>query len=290
MRILITGYKGFIGQNMVKALADHDLSLYEWGDPDYDLSGLDMVIHLGAISDTRCENWPALRRQNVDFTTTLMKRCQTHRVPLQIASSASVYGLHNTTFKESDPVAPANMYARSKAMVEAYFKQMKPVSPVQLFRYFNVYGPHEDHKGEQASPFHKFRQQAEQGEIRIFEGSDEFRRDFVPVQTVIDIHKAFFDIPQSGIWNVGTGTARSFLSVAQEVGGPIVAVPMPSGLKSSYQRYTQADLGKLHETLSHKVLNDRPLHRTSCNTDSRKARQDRSQDGAGFGVARPCTG
>jgi len=250
MRILITGYKGFIGQNMVEALADHELSLYEWGEPDYDLSGLDMVIHLGAISDTRCEDWPALRRQNVDFTTNLMKRCQTHRVPLQIASSASVYGLNNTTFKETDPTAPANMYARSKAMVESYFKQMKPVSPVQLFRYFNVYGAHEDHKGDQASPFHKFKEQAKQGAIRVFEGSDEFKRDFVPVQKVIDVHKAFFKVPKSGIWNVGTGIARSFLSVAEEVGGPIVAVPMPSDLKSTYQRYTQADLGELHRILS----------------------------------------
>jgi len=250
MRILITGYKGFIGQNMVKALADHELSLYEWGEPDYDLAELDMVIHLGAISDTRCEDWPALRRQNVDFTTNLMKRCQTHRVPLQIASSASVYGLNNTTFKESDPTAPANMYARSKAMVESYFKQMQPVSPVQLFRYFNVYGPHEDHKGDQASPFHKFQQQAKQGVIRVFEGSDEFKRDFVPVQTVIDVHKAFFKVPKSGIWNVGTGIAKSFLSVAEEVGGPVVAVPMPSDLKSTYQRYTQADLGELHRILS----------------------------------------
>jgi ADP-L-glycero-D-manno-heptose 6-epimerase len=134
-------------------------------------------------------------------------------------------------------------------MVESYFKQMKPVSPVQLFRYFNVYGPHEDHKGDQASPFHKFQKQAEQGEIRLFEGSDEFKRDFVPVQTVIDVHKAFFKVPKSGIWNVGTGIARSFLSVAEEVGGPIVAVPMPSDLKSTYQRYTQADLTELNKEL-----------------------------------------
>ena len=249
MRILITGYKGFIGQNMVQALCDHELSLYEWGEPDYDLSSLDMVIHLGAISDTRCEDWTALRRQNVDFTTNLMKRCQIHRVPLQIASSASVYGLNNTTFKESDPVAPANMYARSKAMVESYFKQMQPVSPVQLFRYFNVYGPHEDHKGDQASPFHKFKEQAKTGAIRLFDGSAEFKRDFVPVQTVIDTHKAFFNVKQSGIWNVGTGTARSFLSVAQEVGGPIVVIDMPSELKCSYQRYTQADLTELNKEL-----------------------------------------
>jgi ADP-L-glycero-D-manno-heptose 6-epimerase len=251
MRILITGYKGFIGQNMVKALDDHELSLYEWGEPAYDLSGLDMVIHLGAISDTRCQDWTALKQQNVDFTITLIDRCQKHGIPLQIASSASVYGLNNTTFKESDPVAPANMYALSKVLVERYFHEITPTAPVQLFRYFNVYGPHEDHKGDQASPFHKFREQAKAGVIKIFEGSADFKRDFVPVQTVIDVHKAFFNMPQSGIWNVGTGIARSFLSVAEEIGGPIVAVPMPSDLKSTYQRYTQADLGELHKALEH---------------------------------------
>jgi ADP-L-glycero-D-manno-heptose 6-epimerase len=249
MRILITGYKGFIGQNMVEALADHELSLYEWGEANYDLVDQDIVVHLGAISDTRCQDWPALKRQNVDFTIDLIDRCQTHGIPLQIASSASVYGLDNTTFKESDPVAPANMYAQSKAMVEQYFHGITPTSPVQLFRYFNVYGPHEDHKGDQASPFHKFREQAKAGAIRVFEGSNEFKRDFVPVQTVIDTHKAFFNIPKSGIWNVGTGIARSFLSVAKQIGGPIITVPMPSELRLTYQRYTKADLTELNKDL-----------------------------------------
>jgi hypothetical protein len=71
----------------------------------------------------------------------------------------------------------------------------------------------------------------------------------VPVQTVIDVHKAFFKVPQSGIWNIGTGIARSFLSVAEEVGGPIVSVPMPSDLKLTYQKYTQANLEQLNKVL-----------------------------------------
>ncbi len=140
MRILITGYKGFIGQNMVKAFADHELSVCEWGD-EYSLYGIDRVIHLGAISDTRCNDWVALRKQNVSFTINLMERCQFYKVPLQIASSASVYGPNNTTFRETDPVNPANLYAESKALIEQYFHTMKPVSPIQIFRYFNVYGP-----------------------------------------------------------------------------------------------------------------------------------------------------
>lgn len=249
MRILITGYKGFIGQNMVKALCDHDLSLYEWGEEPYQLNGIEQVIHLGAISDTRCTDWAALDQQNVDFTIDLMERCQRSKIPLQIASSASVYGLSNTTFRETDPMEPANIYARSKSNIENYFSQMLPVSPIQLFRYFNVYGPHEDHKGDQASPFHKFKQQSLNGNIKLFEGSDKFKRDFVPVQTIIDVHKAFFNIPRSGVWNIGTGVARSFLSVAQEIGGQITTIPMPGDLKSTYQSFTLANLEKLNKTL-----------------------------------------
>ena len=249
MRILITGYKGFIGQNMVKALEGHTLSYYEWGEPEYDLSNLDLVIHLGAISDTRCRDWAALKRQNIDFTINLIDQCQHLNLPLQISSSASVYGLKNTTFKETDLPDPANMYAQSKGIIENYFNQIQPTSPIQLFRYFNVYGPHEDHKGDQASPFHKFKLLSVEGCIKLFEGSNEFKRDFVPVQTVIDIHKAFFNIKESGIWNIGSGIARSFLSVAEEIGGPIEFIPMPEDLKSGYQAFTKANLDKLNNTL-----------------------------------------
>ena len=148
---------------------------------------------------------------------------------------------------------PANMYALSKSIVENYFNQMLPVSPIQLFRYFNVYGPHEDHKGDQASPFHKFKQQSLNGSIKLFEGSDSFKRDFVPVQTVIDTHKAFFNIPKSGVWNIGTGVARSFQSVAEEIGGPITTIPMPEDLRSTYQSFTQANLEKLNKTLEDSI-------------------------------------
>lgn len=255
MRILITGYKGFIGQNMVKALAHHDLDLCEWGDK-YSLYGIDRVIHLGAISDTRCDDWVALRKQNVGFTITLMERCQKYGIPIQIASSASVYGPNNTTFKESDPVAPSNLYAESKALIEQYFKTMRPGSPVQLFRYFNVYGPHEDHKGDQASPFHKFREQAKTGVIKLFEGSQDFKRDFVPVEKVIDVHQRFFNIFESGIWNIGTGKTMSFEDVARlaisEIPAKIQYIPMPKNL-TGYQKYTCADTTKLSRALNERV-------------------------------------
>jgi ADP-L-glycero-D-manno-heptose 6-epimerase len=126
-------------------------------------------------------------------------------------------------------------------------------SPVQFFRYFNVYGPHEDHKGDQASPFHKFREQAKTGTIKIFEGSENFKRDFVPVESLINNHVRFFDIDESGIWNVGTGEATSFADVSRmvslEIPSKIETIPMPEDIKAGYQKFTQADLTKLNRTL-----------------------------------------
>lgn len=245
MRILVTGYKGFIGQNMIRGLLDHDLHLCDWGD-SYSLHKIDRVIHLGGISDTTCQDWAALRKQNVEFSVVLMERCKSRGIPIQIASSASVYGPNNTTFKETDPVAPANRYAESKAMMEAYYHRMHPASPVQIFRYFNVYGPFEDHKGGQASPQHKFRGVKE---VELFEGSEEIKRDFVPVETVVDVHKKFLNIPESGIWNIGTGVATSFAQVARDAGAKIRYKPMPEELKYGYQAYTRADTCSLNDTL-----------------------------------------
>ena len=251
MRILITGHKGFIGQNMVKALSNHELSLFEWGDKDMSLD-VDRVIHLGAISDTRCTDWSALFLQNYLFTTNLVSQCVKRNIPIQIASSASVYG-NSTSFKETDTPEPLNLYAKSKRMCEDACLAMGRNSPVQFFRYFNVYGPHEDHKGDQASPFHKFREQAKTGTIKIFEGSENFKRDFVPVESLINNHVRFFDIDESGIWNIGTGEAISFADVARmvslEIPAKIETIPMPEDIKAGYQKFTQADLTKLNRTL-----------------------------------------
>ena len=126
---------------------------------------------------------------------------------------------------------------------------------MQGFRYFNVYGPGEDHKGNQASPYHQFTQQAKNnGVIKLFENCDQYLRDFVHVNRIIDIHEKFLSVKNSGVWNIGTGTAKSFLAVANEViqkyPARIEYIPMPEILKQSYQTYTCADLTYLHETLN----------------------------------------
>jgi len=251
MKILITGYKGFIGQNMVNALrADHELSVYEWGDPVPDFNGLDWVIHLGAISSTTETDVEKVMKQNHDFSCLILLACLEHGVNLQYASSASVYGL-TSDFNEISPLHPMSPYAWSKYLFDRHVDSQNFTSiRVQGFRYFNVYGPYEDHKGDQASPHHKFEKQAkETGVIKLFEGSENYLRDFVHVDTVVDVHEKFFHVEESGIWNVGTGHATSFESVARAIAeryrARVEYIPMPDNVKSQYQKYTCADVTKL---------------------------------------------
>ena len=254
MKILITGYKGFIGQNMVKALKEHDLTLFEWGDPLPVVDIFDWVIHLGAISSTTEKDVEKIMKQNYDFSKWLLNECNEAGVNFQYSSSASVYGL-NQDFREDAPKNPLNPYAWSKYFFDKYVEENEWKNiRVQGFRYFNVYGPHEDHKGTQASPYQQFAIQArETGIIKVFEGSASYTRDFVPVSSVIDAHLKFFNVPESGIWNVGTGTSRSFMSVAIEVmtkiGANIKTIKMPESLKNQYQTYTCADMTKYNNTL-----------------------------------------
>jgi len=258
MKILITGYRGFIGQNMTAALvSDHDLRLFEWDQPMPTIRGLDWVIHLGGISSTTERDVERIMRQNYDFSCWLLDECANYGVNLQFSSSASVYGL-NRDFGELDPVDPRSPYSWSKYLFERYVERnrrnFRKDIIVQGFRYFNVYGSGEGHKGGQASPFHQFARQArETGRIKLFYGSHHFLRDFVSVEQVVDTHKEFLRVNESGIWNVGTGQPRSFLSVAEEVVQKHPAefefVEMPDSLKTQYQIYTCADLTKLKRTL-----------------------------------------
>lgn len=255
MKILITGHKGFIGQNMVEALQDdHELSFYEWGDEPPNFEGLDWCIHLGAISSTAETDVEKIMRQNHDFSCVVLMACQINGVNLQYASSASVYGL-TSDFKENSPKSPQSPYAWSKYLFDRHVESQSFNNIiVQGFRYFNVYGPHEDHK-DQPSPHHTFTKQAEEtGVIKLFEGSEHYKRDFVSVHQVIDIHKKFFNIKESGIWNVGTGRPVSFKALAETIAEGMSArieyIPMPAHLEKQYQRYTCADLTKLNNTLN----------------------------------------
>lgn len=257
MKILITGHRGFIGQNLTKVLQNHDLSFFEWGDELPEIRGLDWVVHLGAISSTTETNVEKVMSQNYDFSKWILNKCVIHSVNFQYSSSASVYG-KLTEFTENSPVNPLSPYAWSKYLFDKHIlekletTEISKFITIQGFRYFNVYGPHEDHKGDQASPYHKFEQQAKNtGVIKLFENSDNYLRDFVPVETVVDVHKTFFDVEESGIWNVGTGKAKSFQTVANEIAekynARIEYIPMPDSVKNQYQAYTCANIDKLNK-------------------------------------------
>jgi ADP-L-glycero-D-manno-heptose 6-epimerase len=252
MKILLTGYKGFIGSHILTALETqgHDVSVYDWGESLPSIMEQDWVIHTGAISSTTERDLDKIMRQNVDFTRQLFDACKTYGVNMQYSSSASLYGM-GTDFSETAPLDPRTPYAWSKYLCEYYHRQHQGGNTVQGFRYFNVYGPEgEEHKGKQASPYAQFKRQAEEtGQIAVFEGSDQFLRDFVHVSQVVEAHIKFLNVKESGIWNVGTGQPRSFMSVAEEFGVPITTVPMPAILKDSYQRYTCADMTRYNNTV-----------------------------------------
>ena len=253
MKILLTGHRGFIGSHMLRALEahGHHVSVYEWGETLPSILEQDWVIHMGAISSTTERDIEKVMAQNVDFTIQLYEACHTFGVNFQYASSASVYGLVST-FREDAELDPRTPYAWSKYLTERHIRTHPMGATTQVFRYFNVYGPEgEEHKGNQASPYAQFKQQAEENKkIRVFEGSDRFLRDFVPVSKIVDTHLKFLDVKESGVWNIGTGKPQSFMDVALEFNVPIETIPMPEILKDSYQKYTCADITKLQQTLN----------------------------------------
>lgn len=246
MKILVTGHRGFIGSNIYAELQrrGHRVTGYEWGEtfPGYDY---DAVMHIGAISSTAERDIEAVMRQNYDFSVDLLEECSRRGIHFQYSSSASVYG-SGTVFAESAPPDPHSPYAWSKYLFERYARSKTWSIPVQGFRYFNVYGPGEGHKS-QPSPYEAF---SRQETIRLFVGSDTIRRDFVPVQRVVRTHLEFLKVPESGVWNCGTGRTTSFLEVAQSFNKPIEWIAMPEALARNYQYYTCADNTKFNATVN----------------------------------------
>lgn len=269
--ILVTGAYGFIGSQFVKYLnrrghknivvSDYlsngkqfknlDGALYQsYVHPDVALAGVrlyDHVFHFGAISDTTCWDGELVMDRNYTYTATLVNECATYGVPLSYSSSASVYGNGD---------GPLNLYAYSKKLADDFVLKtldaMGHSTRIQGFRYFNVYGWEDEewHKGNQASPQYKFKHQAlDTGRIEIFEGSENFCRDFVHVGEVCRIQYLMAQKLVSGIFDLGTGKQQSFVEVAQEVsklfGGQIITIPFPQHLKGHYQTDTKADMGYL---------------------------------------------
>jgi len=254
MKILVTGYKGFIGKNVAQYLLSQGHEVEGW---DYipncipDPSNYDWVIHLGANSSTTETDVDSILDQNLEFSLRLLQTCDMMGVNFQYASSASVYG-PTTHFTEDGPCLPQSPYAWSKYLFDRAVNQNLPNFQVlvQGFRYFNVYGPYENHKGDQASPVTKFITQGmENGNIQLFENSENYLRDFVCVNDVVMVHEKMLNQDVSGIYNVGTSKPESFDTIAKcvskKIDVDIEKIPMPDNLKGQYQEYTCANNKKL---------------------------------------------
>jgi len=255
-RVLITGAGGFIGGNLAAYLSNRnydvtkfDITLGNSGLPD--VMNQDIVIHLGGNPDTTETNVKKILEQNFEYSVMLYELCELYEIKFQYASSASVYGA-SKSFKESDFCKPLSPYAFSKYMFDCWL--MNQNYPYQGFRYFNVYGLGEDKKGNQASPVSKFIKQAlTNGHIEIFENSEKYKRDFVSVDDVCEMHFRMLNSNASGVFNIGTGDPISFRDVADIVKSTshsiIKEIPMPKELKGQYQKFTKADNSKLLEII-----------------------------------------
>lgn len=260
MRILITGSNGFIGRNMMSLMGhqpDWYVEGWEW-DPNKlewpDVTSFDWVIHLGAIADMTETDVEKVMFQNYDFSCWLFKQCQIHGVHLQYASSSSVYGNTND-FSEYANCHPQTPYAWSKYLFDRWVFQQPQHNFVQGFRYFNVYGKWMHLRGNRANAIYKWRQQArKQGYIEVWENAEYIKRDWTWVGDVCKLHLDFITtVKGSGIWNVGSGLAHSFLDIAEHIaeqeGVEIHTVNVPEEEKLRMRIKTCADLTHLKETI-----------------------------------------
>lgn len=216
------------------------------------------VIHQGACSVTTEWDGRYMMDVNYQYSKQLYHYCQRHAIPFIYASSAAVYGHNANTDEAHSEQMPLNVYGYSKWLFDQYLvRQPKSSSQVVGLRYFNVYGPGESHKAGMASVAYHLTQQVQQsGVVKLFaegEGCEagEHRRDFIHVDDVVQVVLWMLDHPEvSGVFNCGTGQARSFNEVAQVLlechgNGELQYIPFPDKLKGCYQSFTQADLTAL---------------------------------------------
>jgi ADP-L-glycero-D-manno-heptose 6-epimerase len=305
MTLIVTGAAGFIGSNIVKALnergehrviavdnltrADKFKNLVDCEIDDYldktefverfrrgDFGKVRAVFHEGACSDTMETDGRYMMDNNFRYSRDVMDICLEQGAQFLYASSAATYGGSSRFVEEREFEKPLNVYGYSKLLFDQIVRQTMPKANTQIvgFRYFNVYGQRETHKGRMASvAFHNFNQFRSEGRVKLFGeyngyAAGEQTRDFISVEDVVKVNLFFYDHPdKSGIFNLGTGRAQPFNDIASTVvnslrgmngeaalslaelvqRGLIEYIPFPDALRGKYQCFTQADQSKLRE-------------------------------------------
>jgi ADP-L-glycero-D-manno-heptose 6-epimerase len=288
---IVTGGSGFIGSNIVAGLnkrGDSDILVVDNmtnGDKFLNLRDLEYadfmdktefreqlragsfqnntieaIFHEGACSDTMEYNGKYMMDNNFTYSKELFQFAVGKKVPFVYASSAATYGDSTVFVEHPDNENPLNVYGYSKLFFDRYVARLLPEieSTVAGLRYFNVYGPREEHKGRMASMVYQLHDQIRKtGKAKLFCGSGGYedggqRRDFIHVSDVVDVNLflAESSTPIKGAFNVGTGESRSFNAIVKTLfkilgEGKLTYNPMPEGLLEKYQNFTEAEISKL---------------------------------------------
>ncbi|HQO37476.1 MAG TPA: ADP-glyceromanno-heptose 6-epimerase [Candidatus Omnitrophota bacterium] len=295
MKVIVTGGAGFIGSCLISKLnaegIDDILVVDELGSAEKwkNLAGkafddyiekdeflelleggrigtaFDRVIHMGAATSTTETDASYLIRNNYRYTRRLCEWALAKKIPFFYASSAATYGDGSFGYSDSDEVSltlrPLNMYGYSKQLFDLWLIRSKLSARVTGFKFFNVFGPNEYHKGDMMSLVCKVFDGVKRGEpMRLFKSYNpayadgQQKRDFIYVKDAVAMVYYFITHPaKKGIFNIGSGSARSWNDLARvlfsalDMKPDIRYIEMPAGIRDKYQYFTEADLSKLRK-------------------------------------------